>query len=154
MPFIKKHMKHKIGILNGPNLGQLGKREPSIYGSQTLAELEAVVKLEADKLGIEVECYQTNHEGALIDTIEEWTGKVIGVVMNPGGFTHTSVALRDAIAGSGLRVIEVHISNVYKREEFRHKSLTAGVCEGVIGGLGFKGYLLAMQYLLEVEKKK
>jgi len=139
----------KIGILNGPNLGALGQREPAIYGSKTLADLENEIREAAKPLGFEVECYQSNIEGELIDKIEHWRGKVTGVVFNPGAYTHTSIALRDAIAGSGLKFIEVHISNIYARERFRKHSYTAGVSVGVITGLGFEGYVMGMTYLAQ-----
>jgi 3-dehydroquinate dehydratase-2 len=137
-----------IGILNGPNLNRLGKREPKVYGSDTLADLEARLAKEAADLGVKLECFQSNHEGALIDKLHAWADAgVAGVAFNPGGYTHTSVALRDAVTASGLPVIEVHISNVHAREEFRHKSMTAAACVGVIAGLGFDGYSLALRQL-------
>jgi 3-dehydroquinate dehydratase-2 len=137
-----------IGILNGPNLNRLGKREPKVYGSDTLADLEARLTKEAAELGVKVECFQSNNEGALIDKLHAWADAgITGVAFNPGGYTHTSVALRDAVTASGLPVIEIHISNVHAREEFRHKSMTAAVCVGVIAGLGFDGYSLALRQL-------
>ncbi len=137
----------RILILNGPNLDRLGKREPDTYGTETLADLEALVKAEAAKLGVVAEFFQSNHEGALIDRIHQAgdTG-ASGIVFNPGGYTHTSVALRDAISSVSVPVIEVHISNVHAREEFRHKSLTAAACKGQIAGLGFEGYLAALRF--------
>ena len=139
----------RIAILNGPNLDRLGKREPDVYGNATLADLEAALRSEfADTC--ELEFLQSNHEGVLIDRIAALAeAKVDGLVINPGGLTHTSVALRDAIAGSGLRAIEVHISNIYRREEFRHKSLTAAMCLAVISGLGLEGYHAAVRRLLQ-----
>lgn len=137
-----------IAILNGPNLDRLGKREPEIYGSESLADLEKRLRTEASELGVELDFYQSNHEGALVDKIHALTDSgCTGVILNGAAYTHTSVALRDAISASGLNVIEVHISNVYKREVFRHKSFTAGVSVGVISGLGFDGYSYALHYL-------
>lgn len=137
-----------IGILNGPNLNRLGKREPEIYGRETLTSLENRLTQKAVELGICVECFQSNHEGALIDQLVAWEDAgVRAVVFNPGALTHTSVALHDAIAGSALQVIEVHISNIYQREAFRHHSMTASACQAVLSGLGLEGYLIALEYL-------
>lgn len=140
-------MKH-IAVLNGPNLDRLGKREPEIYGCTSLAELEKQLHAEAKTFGIVLDFFQSNHEGALLDKIAHWSDTGCqGLIMNPGAFTHTSIALRDAIAGTDLTVIEVHISNIYTRETFRQHSLTAEVSLGVISGLGLAGYSLALQYL-------
>lgn len=137
-----------IGILNGPNLDRLGKREPAIYGSQTLKDIEALIRAEAEALGVVVECFQSASEGALIDRIHAWSDAgVAGIVANFAAYTHTSVALHDAVKASGLPVIEVHLSQVYQREVFRHKSLTAPACAGVIAGLGPEGYLAALRQL-------
>jgi len=137
-----------IGIVNGPNLDRLGKREPEVYGSRTLADLESEVRAHAESRGLKARFFQSNHEGEIIDTLAKWADDGVGLlVINPGGHTHVSVALRDAIAGSGMRAVEVHISNIYKREPFRHTSVTAGACEGVITGLGFDGYKLAVDFL-------
>jgi len=139
----------KIAILNGPNLDRLGVREPKIYGKATLSDLEKEIRAEFGE-GTYLEFFQSNHEGALIDKIGDLAeGKFDGLVLNAGALTHTSVALRDALSGSGLRAVEVHISNVYSREEFRHKSLTAPVCAAVISGLGFQGYHAAVRFLLQ-----
>jgi len=138
-----------IAILNGPNLDRLGKREPEVYGRATLADLEAGLRAEFNA-AVKLEFFQSNHEGALVDRIAALAdAKADGIVFNPGAYTHTSVALRDALSGSGLRVVEVHISNIYKREEFRHKSLTAPASIGVITGLGFEGYHAAVRFLLK-----
>ena len=138
----------KIALLNGPNLDRLGMREPGVYGDRTLAELEETVKSLGAGLGVEVSAFQSNHEGAIIDKIAEFADAGFdGAVINPGAFTHTSVALRDSIAGSGMRFVEVHISNIHRREEFRHTSLTAPVCEAQVCGMGFEGYLAALRYL-------
>lgn len=138
-----------IAILNGPNLDRLGKREPEIYGRATLADLEKALRGEfAQKASLEF--FQSNHEGALIDKIAALADSACqGLVFNPGAYTHTSIALRDALSGSGLRVVEVHISNIYKREEFRQHSLTAAASQAVITGLGFEGYHAAIRYLLK-----
>lgn len=138
----------RILVMNGPNLNRLGKREPEKYGTQTLADLEKLITQEAKKLKVQVSFLQSNHEGALIDAIHKAEDDGLdGIVMNPGGYTHTSVALRDAVAAVTLPVVEVHISNVHAREEFRHKSLTAAVCKAQISGLGLEGYLAALRYL-------
>jgi 3-dehydroquinate dehydratase-2 len=139
----------KLAILNGPNLDRLGKREPEIYGRATLADLESALRAEFGGAA-HLEFFQSNHEGALIDRIAALAENHFdGVVLNAGAFTHTSVALRDALSGSGLRAVEVHISNIYKREEFRHQSHTAPVCVAVISGLGFEGYHAAVRFLLK-----
>jgi 3-dehydroquinate dehydratase-2 len=136
-----------ILLLNGPNLNLLGTREPHIYGADTLADVERRFKEEAIALGTTADCFQSNHEGALIDRIH--AARLDGtraIVINPGGLTHTSVALRDALAGVALPVVEIHISNVHKREEFRHHSFISGIAEGVIAGLGVMGYSAALRF--------
>ena len=139
----------RIAILNGPNLDRLGKREPEVYGRASLSDLETALRMEFGGT-TQLEFFQSNHEGALIDKIAELTDAHFdGIVFNPGAYTHTSVALRDSLSGSGLRAIEVHISNVYRREEFRQKSLTAPACVAVITGLGFEGYHAAVRFLLK-----
>ncbi len=139
----------KIAIINGPNLDRLGKRETEIYGSGTLADLEKALRGEFGQAA-ELEFFQSNHEGALIDKVAALAdAKFDGLVLNGGAFTHTSVALRDALLGAHLRVVEVHISNIYKREEFRHQSLTAPACLAVITGLGLEGYHAAVRFLLK-----
>lgn len=139
----------KIAILNGPNLDRLGKREPHIYGHTTLADLEAALRAEFGARAA-LDFFQSNHEGALIDRIAALADSGCdGLVLNGAAFTHTSVALRDALAGSALPAVEVHISNIYKREEFRHTSLTAPVAVAVISGLGIEGYFAAVRFLLK-----
>jgi 3-dehydroquinate dehydratase-2 len=142
----------KILILNGPNLNLLGTREPEQYGHASLADVEALCRATAQPLGLEVDFVQSNHEGELIDQIHAYgllcqQGQAIGAGFNPGAFTHTSVALHDAIKGTGLPVIETHISNVFAREAFRHHSYVSPVAVGVIAGLGVQGYALAIQAL-------
>ena len=144
-------MKH-IVIINGPNLDRLGKREPSIYGDQTLTDLENLLTKEAPEIGVQVQFYQSNHEGFIIDKIGEFAdSEVFGIIINPGAFTHTSLALRDALTGSDLPAVEVHISNIYNREEIRQNSMTAEACIGVISGLGFDGYVAALKHLAKLD---
>ncbi len=146
-------MTRKILVLNGPNLNLLGTREPEQYGSATLADVEERCRQHGRQLGFEVECFQSNWEGALIDKIHEYgrlrrEGKTVGVVFNPGALTHTSIALHDAIKGvEPLPVIECHISNVHAREAFRHHSWVSPVAAGIIVGFGVDGYLVAMDGL-------
>ncbi len=137
-----------IAVINGVNMDRLGKREPQIYGSETLDMLIGSLREEAAKLGVEIAAFQSNHEGVIVDEIARLadSGVKLGII-NPGAFTHTSVALRDCIAGSGIKFVEVHISNVHKREEFRRVSLTAPVCEAQICGMGREGYFAALRYL-------
>ena len=132
----------KILVINGPNLNLLGSREPEVYGSQTLTDLIDVLKAEFPE--VELVHFQSNIEGELIDALQQADGAQDGVILNAGGYTHTSVALRDAIAGVGVPVIEVHMSNTAAREEFRHNSLIAGVCVGTIAGFGANSYSLAL----------
>ena len=144
-------MSH-IFVLNGPNLNLLGTREPAVYGAATLADVERLCREAGERLGHSVECRQSNHEGVLIDAIHEAgrahaAGSLIGVVFNAGAYTHTSIALQDAIKGAGVPVIEVHISNVHAREAFRHHSWLSPVAAGVIIGLGVDGYALAIEAL-------
>jgi 3-dehydroquinate dehydratase II len=143
----------KLLVLNGPNLNLLGTREPQTYGATTLADVEAGLHAEATRLGVELACFQSNHEGALIDRIHAARGeRVDAIVINPGGLTHTSVALRDALAGVAIPFVEVHISNVHKREPFRHHSYLSEIASGVIVGFGIAGYTMALRHLAETRR--
>jgi len=139
----------KILVLHGPNLNLLGEREPEVYGRTTLAEIDARLREQAAKRGAQVESFQSNHEGALIDRIQAARRTHRAIVINPGGLTHTSVALRDALVACELPVVEVHLSNIHAREDFRQRSLVAGIALGQISGLGAKGYELALEALLD-----
>ncbi|SEJ20142.1 3-dehydroquinate dehydratase [Bhargavaea ginsengi] len=150
---LKGGLAMNILCLNGPNLNRLGKREPEIYGSETLGDVEArLLKLAKDN-GAELAFYQSNHEGALVDRIQQAAEDgTAGIIFNPAAYTHTSVALRDAVADAGIPTVEVHISNIHKRESFRHHSYLAPVCIGQISGMGTYGYDLAMLALLRMGK--
>jgi 3-dehydroquinate dehydratase-2 len=138
----------RILILNGPNLHALGTREPEVYGRVTLADVEARLVTLGKELGCEVECRQSDHEGVLIDALYQARGHFQGVLLNPGGLTHTSVALRDAIRGASLPTVEVHVSNPHSREPFRHSSLVTGAAIGAVQGFGAESYLLALRGLV------
>jgi 3-dehydroquinate dehydratase II len=148
----------KILVLNGPNLNLLGTREPAQYGSTSLADVEAMCRAAGERLGYEVECFQSNWEGGLIDKIHEYgrlykAGQALGCVFNPGAYTHTSVALHDAIKGvDGLPVIECHISNVHAREQFRHHSFISPAAAGIVVGFGVAGYVIALEALVRTQE--
>ncbi|HEY6355354.1 MAG TPA: type II 3-dehydroquinate dehydratase [Burkholderiaceae bacterium] len=143
----------KILVLNGPNLNLLGTREPALYGSATLADVEALCRDTAARLNVAVDCRQSNHEGQLVDWIHEAgtaqrAGQLLGVVLNAGAYTHTSVALHDAIKGTSVTLVELHISNVHAREAFRHHSFLSSVAAGIVVGFGVEGYALAIEGLV------
>jgi 3-dehydroquinate dehydratase-2 len=143
-------MAKKLLLLNGPNLNLLGTREPAVYGATTLADIERAATAQAQEAGAEIACFQSNHEGALIDRIHAARQEgVDAIVINPGGLTHTSVALRDALSGVDIPFVEVHISNIYKREEFRHHSFLSAIAQGTICGLGADGYRFAIDFVLK-----
>lgn len=144
----------KIAVVHGPNLNLLGTREPDVYGRTTLAQINRDLMALADRFGVEMECYQSNHEGALIDFLQGARGFVDGIIINPAAYTHTSVALRDCLSAIQIPTIEVHLSNIHAREEFRHRSLIAPVIMGQISGLGALGYTLAFHALLEEFAKR
>lgn len=139
----------KILIIHGPNLNMLGKREPNIYGATTLEEINSSLEKLASDLGADVTFFQSNSEGDIVSTIQDAMSEYEGIIINPGAYTHTSVAIRDAILSSGLPVVETHISNVYKREDFRQKSYVSGVALGVISGFGINSYFLGLKGLVE-----
>jgi 3-dehydroquinate dehydratase-2 len=135
----------KILILNGPNLNMLGQREPEVYGRTTLADIEQLIRDRATKLGVEIDFRQTNHEGELVAWIQQAKGQFQAIILNAAAYTHTSVALRDAVSAVAIPTIEVHLSNIHAREEFRHKSYIAAVCKGQISGFGAQSYVLALE---------
>ncbi|MCL2389107.1 MAG: type II 3-dehydroquinate dehydratase [Elusimicrobia bacterium] len=139
----------KIAIINGPNLALLGTREPETYGTLTLNDINKEIKKAADIIGVEVGFFQSDIEGEIVKKIADLRESSDALIINPAAYTHTSVAIRDALAAYGKPCVEVHLSNVYKREEFRHVSLTAANATGVITGFGYKGYIMALQYLAD-----
>jgi 3-dehydroquinate dehydratase-2 len=137
----------RVVVVHGPNLNLLGKREPHIYGTRSLDDLNQSIRAKADKLGLEVSCFQSNHEGEIIDHLQKEGPGSTGIVINPGALSHYSLALFDCLQALALPVVEVHISNIHAREEFRARSVTARAARGVITGLGFTGYELALEFL-------
>ena len=146
----------EILVINGPNLNMLGKREPEIYGSLTLSEIESFLSSNVDSLGggVGLSFFQSNSEGEIVTAIQDAYGKFDGIIINPGAYTHTSVAIRDAILSTGMPVVEVHISNIYKREDFRQKSFVSGVSFGVVSGFGAHSYYLGLLGLVEYLRKE
>ena len=138
----------RILIINGPNLNMLGKRDKEIYTEKTLAEIDSLLKKQSEALNVEVVTFQSNSEGALIDFIQEQSSSADGIIINPGALTHYSFSLRDALVDAGLPIIEVHLSNIYSREEWRAKSVIAPIVKGQISGLGWRGYVAALQTLV------
>lgn len=147
-------MNKKVLVVHGPNLNMLGKREPEIYGSTTLDEINAELEKFGKELGLDVETFQSNYEGAIVDKLQQVFETCDGLVINPAAFTHTSVAVRDAVLLLDAPVIEIHLSNIYKRESFRHKSLIADIAEAQISGFGVHGYMLAMEGLAGIIRQK
>ena len=145
-----KTIEKRILVLHGPNLNMLGRREPEVYGALTLEQLNAELAAQATKLGVAVECRQTNHEGVLVDMIQAADGACDCIIINPAAFTHYSIAVRDALAAISTPAIEVHLSNIYRREEFRHHSVTAPVTVGQIAGFGSQGYILALYAAVDI----
>jgi 3-dehydroquinate dehydratase-2 len=143
----------RILLINGPNLNMLGQREPEVYGTMTLADIEARVAARAKALGAEITAFQSNHEGALVDFIQQEQGGADGIILNGGALTHYGLSLRDALSGAGVPTIEVHISNIHGREPFRRRSVTAAVCKGIIAGLGWYGYIAALEALVHGAKE-
>ena len=139
----------RILVLHGPNLNRLGARQPELYGYTTLAEINDRLRIRGSELGCDVIVFQSNHEGALIDFLQEEAVQALGIIINPGGLTHTSISLRDALAATDRTVIEVHLTNIHAREELRHTSLIAPISRGQIAGLGWRGYLYALEELIK-----
>ncbi len=141
----------KILVIHGPNLNMLGSRQVSLYGDKTLAEINSLLDKAAYELGVELETFQSNHEGALVDFIQEKSSEATGILINPGALTHYGLSLRDALADTSLPVIEVHLSNIYAREEFRQQSVIAPISRGQISGLGWRGYIAALEIVVALE---
>lgn len=141
----------KILVIHGPNLNRLGARESDVYGDKNLDEINALLQKGAYELGVELEAFQSNHEGELLDLIQEKSSEATGIIINPGALTHYGLSLRDALADTGLPVIEVHLSNIYAREDFRQHSVIAPIAKGQISGLGWRGYMAALEIIVAAE---
>ena len=146
--------KNKILVLHGPNLNRLGRREIDVYGKLTLEEIDQALTGKSSELGVSIECFQSNHEGSLIDRIHDADDKYQGILINPAALSHYSYALRDALAGTGLPMVEIHLSNIYSREPFRHISVISAVVDGVISGFGLESYLLGLEALVKIIEKR
>lgn len=144
----------RILLVNGPNINMLGRRDPTLYGTTTLAEIEAAAAARGAELGAEVVCFQSNHEGAIVDFLQAQASEADGVILNGGALSHYGMSLRDALADCGLPIVEVHLSNIHARERWRRHSVTAEVAKGSIAGLGWRGYLYAVDYLVEHLKQE
>ena len=146
----KRAMSHTILVLNGPNLNMLGVRQPEFYGNESLSDIETTCRAKASKLGLEIDFRQSNHEGELVTLIQEARGKMAGIVINAAAYTHTSIAILDALSLAEVPIIEVHLSNIYARDSFRHNSYISPIANGVICGLGSHSYLLALEALKRI----
>ena len=144
----------RILLVNGPNINMLGRRDPSLYGTTTLAEIEAAAAARGAEMGAEVACFQSNHEGAIVDFLQAEGSGSDGIILNGGALSHYGLSLRDALVDTGLPVVEVHLSNIHARERWRNRSVTAEVAKGSIAGLGWRGYLYAVDYLVEMLKEE
>ena len=144
----------RILLVNGPNINMLGRRDPTLYGSTTLAEIEAAATARGAEMGAEVVCFQSNHEGAIVDFLQAEGSGSDGIILNGGALSHYGLSLRDALVDTGLPVVEVHLSNIHARERWRSRSVTAEVAKGSIAGLGWRGYLYAVDYLVEMLKEE
>ena len=142
----------KIQIINGPNLNMLGKREPAVYGKTTLDQINSELKTQGENLNVSIEIFQSNHEGKIVEKIQNVFKTCEGIIINPAGYTHTSIAIRDALLLHDIPIIEVHLSNIYKRETFRHKSMTADIVTGQIAGFGAYGYTMALNAMIKMIK--
>ncbi len=148
-----KNKSNKVLVIHGPNLNMLGTREPEVYGHTRLVDIDNELKILGRKCGLEITTFQSNHEGDLVDTIQLAAGKMDGIIINPAAYTHTSIAIRDALQMLAIPIIEVHLSNIHKRESFRHRSLMADLATGQIVGLGVNGYYLALRAMVDIIRK-